>query len=47
MEATIDLLQTQENNCDIDAGTGYISIGVKILLAMAHKVLTRAEEYVK
>jgi hypothetical protein len=47
MEATIDLLQTQENNCDLDADTGHISIGVKILHTMSHKVLTRAEEYVK
>ena len=47
MEVTIELLQTQETNCDIDADTGHISIGVKILLAASHNILTRVEVYVK
>ncbi len=37
MEVTIKLLQTQENNCDIDADTGQISTCVEILLTMTHK----------
>ena len=43
----IERVETQEDNCDIDADTGQMSTGVEIQLQMSHNVLTIAEEYVK
>jgi hypothetical protein len=47
MEATKELLQTQENNCGIDADTGHIGTSVEILIKMTHKNLTNAEEHIQ
>ena len=41
LEVTIKLLQTQENNCDINADTGQISTCVEILRTMSHNMLDK------
>jgi hypothetical protein len=47
MEAAIEGVQTQENNNDIEADSGWISTGVEILLQISHKALTSSEEHIK
>ena len=34
-------------HCDIEADTGQVSTGVKIMLQMSHNTLTSIEEYVQ
>jgi hypothetical protein len=43
----IERLDAQENNCDIESGTGQMGTAVEIRLQMSHNVLTISEEYLK
>ncbi len=48
----IERVEAQEDNCDVDEDTGYISTGVEIVLPMSCETcfasaLMRAEEYVQ
>jgi hypothetical protein len=47
VEAAIVHSEKRGNNCDIEADTEQISIGVEILLKMSHKALTSSEEVIK
>ena len=47
VEAAIVHSEKRGNNCNIEADTGQISIGVEILLKKSHKALTSSEEDIK